>query len=139
MKFWKFVKNMSANVKANIKQQEIKDLVTVSYIFFKKYPQNMKYNVKEGVFFIWLLLAFVHPSWYFQLTTGVGGVGGVFLLNRKNLLIVTKVICQQSIIYIYIYGFMWIFSYLFYLLLVDEDLEKVGLFNLYLCAGRCGL
>ena len=44
---------MSANVKANIKQQEIKDLVAVSYIFFKKYPQNLKYSVKEGVFFIW--------------------------------------------------------------------------------------
>ena len=44
---------MSANVKANIKQQEIKDLVAVSYIFFfKKYPQNLKYNLKEGVFFI---------------------------------------------------------------------------------------
>ena len=43
---------MSANVKANIKQQEIKDLVAVSYIFFKKYPQNLKYSVKEGVFFI---------------------------------------------------------------------------------------
>ena len=38
-------------IKANIKQQEIKDLVAVSYIFFKKYPQNLKYNVKEGVFF----------------------------------------------------------------------------------------
>ena len=42
---------MSANVKANIKQQEIKDLVAASYNFFKKYPQNLKYNVKEGVFF----------------------------------------------------------------------------------------
>ena len=44
---------MSANVKANIiKQQEIEDLVAVSYIFFKKYPQNLKYIVKECVFFI---------------------------------------------------------------------------------------
>ena len=42
---------MSANVKANIKQQEIKDLVAASYNFFKNYPQNFKYNVKEGVFF----------------------------------------------------------------------------------------
>ena len=42
---------MLPNVKANIKQQEIKDLVAVSYNFFKKYPQNFKYNVKEGVFF----------------------------------------------------------------------------------------
>ena len=43
---------MSANVKANRRQQEIKDLVAVSNIFFKKYHQNLKYNVKEGVFFI---------------------------------------------------------------------------------------
>ena len=42
---------MSANVTANIKQQEIKD--TCIFIFFlRKYPQNLKYNVKEGVFFI---------------------------------------------------------------------------------------
>ena len=42
---------MLPNVKANIKQQEIKDLVDVSYNFLKKYPQNFKYNVKEGIFF----------------------------------------------------------------------------------------
>ena len=42
---------MSGDVKANIKQQEIKYLVAVSYNFFKKFPQNFKYNVKEGVFF----------------------------------------------------------------------------------------
>ena len=42
---------MLPNVKANINQQEIKDLVAVSYNFFKKYLQNLKYNVKEGVFF----------------------------------------------------------------------------------------
>ena len=29
------MKMMSANAKANIKQQEIKDLVAVSYIFFR--------------------------------------------------------------------------------------------------------
>ena len=41
---------------------------------------------------------------------------------------------------IYAYGFMWIFSYLPYLLLVvDEDLEKIDLFNLQVCARRCGL
>ena len=43
---------MSANVKADMKQQEIKDLVAASYFFFKNYLQNLKYNVKEGVFFI---------------------------------------------------------------------------------------
>ena len=83
-------KMMSANVTANIKQ-EIKCLVAVSYIFFKKYPQNLKYNIKEGVFFIWFSLTFVHPSWYCPLTTGVGEG----FLNGKNLLSVTRVICQQ--------------------------------------------
>ena len=29
-------------------------------------------------------------------------------------------------------------SYLLYLLLVDDDLEKVVLFNIQVCAGRCG-
>ena len=36
--------SMLPNVKANINQQEIKDLVAVSYNFFKKYPQNLKYK-----------------------------------------------------------------------------------------------
>ena len=91
---------MSANVKANIKQQEIKDLVAVSYIFFKKYPQNLKYNIKEGLFFIWFSLVFVHPSWYCPLTTGGGGGGGGrVLLNGKKLLSMTEVISRQSLTY----------------------------------------
>ena len=36
---------MSANVKANRKQQEMKDLV--AYLK-KKYLQNLKYNIKRG-------------------------------------------------------------------------------------------
>ena len=65
---------MSANVKANIKQQEIKDLVAVSYIFFKKYPQNLKYNVKEGVFFFFLISIDIRPSIviFCPLKTGCG-------------------------------------------------------------------
>ena len=60
---------MSAGVKCNIKQ-EIKDLVTVSYnSFFKKCPQKLR-------------------------NAGVGG-----LLNRQNLLSMTKVICWQSLGY----------------------------------------
>ena len=42
---------ISADVKANIKQQKIKDLVAVSYKFFKKYPQKLKCNVKRGCIF----------------------------------------------------------------------------------------
>ena len=47
-----FRKMMSADVKANIKQQEIKDLVVY---LAKKCLQNLKYNIKRGyldVFFI---------------------------------------------------------------------------------------
>ena len=47
-----FRKMMSADVKANIKQQEIKDLVVY---LTKKCLQNLKYNIKRGyldVFFI---------------------------------------------------------------------------------------
>ena len=43
---------MSANAKANIKQQEIKGSCGCIFIFLKKYPQYLKYNVKEGVYFI---------------------------------------------------------------------------------------
>ena len=39
---------MYADVKANIKQQEIKDLV--AYLT-KKYLQNLKYNIKRGCIF----------------------------------------------------------------------------------------
>ena len=33
---------MPADIKTNIKQLEINDLVTVSYNFSKKYPQNLR-------------------------------------------------------------------------------------------------
>ena len=39
---------MSADVKANIKQQDLKDLV--AYLK-KKYLQNLKYNLKRGRIF----------------------------------------------------------------------------------------
>ena len=39
----------SADVKANIKQQEVSYLTN----FYKKYLQNLKYIVKGYVFFIW--------------------------------------------------------------------------------------
>ena len=45
---------MPANVKANIKQERDKRSGggCILLFFFKKYHQNLKYNVKEGVFFI---------------------------------------------------------------------------------------
>ena len=41
---------MSADVKANIKQQKIKDLVVYCTILCKNYLQNLKYNVNRGVY-----------------------------------------------------------------------------------------
>ena len=42
-------KMMPADVKANIKQQGIKDLVTYLRNFYKKYLQNLRYNAKTGM------------------------------------------------------------------------------------------
>ena len=47
---------MSADVKANIKQQEMKDLVTYLTILCKKYLQNLKYNVNSGCIFHLILV-----------------------------------------------------------------------------------
>ena len=69
----------SADVKTNKKQQKIKDLVAVYCNFSKKYPQNLKYNVKESVFSISFLLAF-HPSSHCSLATGGGEGGHTYLL-----------------------------------------------------------
>ena len=64
-----------ADVKADVKQQEIEEMVTVSYNFCKKY---LKYSNS-------LILSLKH-SW----------VGGV-LLNGQNQLSVKKVICPSSL------------------------------------------
>ena len=48
-------KMMSADVKANIKQ-EIKDLVTHLTILCKKYFQNLKYSVNRGCIFHLILV-----------------------------------------------------------------------------------
>ena len=44
-------KRISADVKANIKQQEIKDLVVVSYKFLLEVPSKLEIQCKEGVHF----------------------------------------------------------------------------------------
>ena len=83
---------MSADVKANIKQQEIKDLV--AYLT-KKYLQNLKYNIKRGCIFRTILVGIP-----FLLVLSIKNRGwGFFLLNKQNLLGATKVICRQSLIY----------------------------------------
>ena len=57
--FWKMI---SADIKGNIKQQEIKDLVGVSTNFYRKYLQNLKYNVKRVCVFRLILVKVFHPS-----------------------------------------------------------------------------
>ena len=79
--------------------------------FLKVYPQNLKCNVKEGVFsfdFRWHF----HTSRYFPLTTGGGGDG--VLLIGQNPLSMAKIICQQSLTYLD--GSVGIFSHPLYLL-----------------------
>ena len=56
---WKMI---SADIKGNIKQQEIKDLVGVSTNFYRKYLQNLKYNVKRVCVFHLILVKVFHPS-----------------------------------------------------------------------------
>ena len=58
MMFQKFIKSdiWSADVKANVKQQQINYLVALSYKFLQEvcsYLQNLKYNVKRACIFIW--------------------------------------------------------------------------------------
>ena len=89
---------MSADVKASIKQQEIKDLVAHLTMFYKKYLQNLKYHVKRGCIFHLILLGI--PYILILSVKNRGEVGD--LLNGQNSLSVTKVICQQSLNSIYL-------------------------------------
>ena len=47
---------ISADVKADVKQQELKELVVVSFNFYKKYLENLKCNVKQACIFHLILL-----------------------------------------------------------------------------------
>ena len=67
-------KMMSADVKANIKQQEIKDLVTHLTILCKKYFQNLKYSVNRGCIFHLILVGI--PSTLILSIKKGGGLGG---------------------------------------------------------------
>ena len=83
-----FLQMVSSNVKTNVKQQQIKDLAVYLKFFYKKYLQNLQHNVKR-VYIFHLILVGIPSSMI--LSVKKRGVGG--LLNRKNLLSVTKVIC----------------------------------------------
>ena len=69
-------KVMSADVKANIKQKEIKGLVTYLTILCKKYLQNLKCNVNRGYIFHLILVGI--PSTLI-LSMKTGGLGGGLL------------------------------------------------------------
>ena len=63
---------MSAAVKADVKQQEIKDLVTHLTVLCKKYPQNLKYNVNRGCIFH-LVLVGIPCTLILSIKNGVRG------------------------------------------------------------------
>ena len=66
-------KMMSADVKANIKQQEIKDLVTYLTILCKKYLQSVKYNVNRRCIFHLILVGIASTLILSIKNEGLGG------------------------------------------------------------------
>ena len=64
------------------KQQEIKVLVAVSYNFFKKYPQNLKYNVKRGCIFHLILVGIPSILILSVKNRGAGGGRGACLTDK---------------------------------------------------------
>ena len=79
---------MFADVKANIKQQDLKDLV--AYLK-KKYFQNLKYNLRRGRIFHSILVGIPFALILSVKNGGGGGGGGLILLNGQNPLSVTEV------------------------------------------------
>ena len=57
----------------------MKELVAVPYKFYKKYLQNLKYNVNKKACIFQLILVGIPCS----LRTGGGGGSGGFYLNKK--------------------------------------------------------
>ena len=71
---------MFADVKANIKQQDLKDLV--AYLK-KKYLQNLKYNLKSGRIFHSILVG-IPFALILSVKNGGGGSGGNFAKRTKS-------------------------------------------------------
>ena len=65
---------MFADAKANIKNEEIKDLMAYLTVFLRNTLKTWNTVQKEGELFISFWLVF-HPSWYCPLRTGQGGGG----------------------------------------------------------------
>ena len=74
-------KMMSSDVKANIKQWEIRDPVAYITNFCERYLQNLKYYVKRGCIFYFRLVGI--PS-IFILSVKIRRSGGGFYLNKQN-------------------------------------------------------
>ena len=55
---------ISSNVKANVKQQEIKDLAVVSLIFLQKVPSKLEIQCEMGVYFSLILAGIQSSGWY---------------------------------------------------------------------------
>ena len=64
---------MSADVKANIKKLEIKDLVTYLTVLCKKFLQNLKYIVNRECIFHLILVGIRSTLILFIKNRGLGG------------------------------------------------------------------
>ena len=77
--------------------------MALSHKFYKKYLQNLKYNVKRTRIFHLILFGILSILILSVKNSGEGGGGGgggggeEILLNGQNPLSVTKVICRQSL------------------------------------------
>ena len=93
---------ISADVKSNIKQQQIKDLVAASYKLLDEITFKTSNTITKLCIFQLILvdipsiliLSVKNRRWVWG---GRGGWGGGGLLNRQNLLRAKKVICRQSL------------------------------------------
>ena len=84
-----------ADVKANVKQQEINYLVAVSYEVLQEVPSKLEIQCKKGMYF-YLILIGIPSILIFSVKNrgrGEGGGRGEGVLNGQNLLCVTEVIC----------------------------------------------
>ena len=86
---------ISADVKSNIKQQEIKDLVAASYMLQIIRRSTFKTSSKIKRVCIFQLILVGIPSILILSVKNRGG--GRSLLNRLISLSMTKVVCQHSL------------------------------------------